>query len=192
MKHQSRLFETFVNYRKQLTRSIRGIVSAHDIDDILQETFVKTYQAELSQDITYERTYMLKTARNLALNHVSKASAKLNLSIEEVEQDIPEFNTVDIEKQFESKERFLLFCRAIEQLSPEVRRVFVLKKIYSLSQKDIAERLQLSESTVEKHVARGLKLCANYLKSLSEDEAKKTSLKPNATHGEIKIKQDNM
>lgn len=168
MKHQSGLFDTFISYRKQLIRAVRGIVGAHDIEDILQETFVKTYQAELKHDIRYERTYMLRTAKNLALNLVTQSSAKLNTSINDIAQDSHELNTANIEQQFESKERFLHFCQATESLSPEVKRVFLLKKIYGLSQKDIAARLQLSESTVEKHVAKGLKHCAAYLKSLNE------------------------
>lgn len=165
MTTKSNIFNTFVNYRSQLVSAVRGIVSANDIDDIVQETFVKSYQAELKKEISFERTYMLKTARNLALNHVAKSSEKLNLSIDDLEPSLPEFNTANLEKQFESKERFLHFCRAINSLSAEVKRVFLLKKVYGLSQRDISQRLELSESTVEKHVAKGLRQCAEYLKS---------------------------
>ena len=169
MTTKSSIFNTFLSDRSKLVKTVRGIVNAADIDDIVQETFVKTYQAELKQEIKFERTYMLKPAKNLALNHVAKSSEQLNMSLEEVEPSIPELNSSSLEKQFESKERFINFCRAIDTLSPEVKRVFLLKKVYSLSQKDIAERLQLSESTVEKHVAKGLRLCANYLRELTED-----------------------
>jgi RNA polymerase sigma-70 factor (ECF subfamily) len=68
-----------------------------------------------------------------------------------------------LEKQFESKQRFIHFCQATENLSAEVKRVFLLKKVYDMSQRDIAELLQLSESTVEKHVAKGLMQCAQFL-----------------------------
>ena len=116
MHKQSGLFETFISYKQQLTRAIRGIVGVHDIEDILQETFVRSYQAEQKQEIKHERTYMLRTAQNLALNHVSQSAQKLNTSIEEIDGDLPELNTPDIENQFESKERFLHFCRAADSL----------------------------------------------------------------------------
>jgi DNA-directed RNA polymerase specialized sigma24 family protein len=71
MIKKSTLEHTYLKCRSQLVRVIGGIVHS---DDIVQETLVKSYDAELKQEITYERSYMLKTARNLALNHVSKAS----------------------------------------------------------------------------------------------------------------------
>ena len=38
-----------------------------------------------------------------------------------------------------------------------------------MRQKDIAELVGLSESTVEKHVAKGLMLCSRYLAELAKD-----------------------
>ena len=40
---------------------------------------------------------------------------------------------------------------AVRQLPEQCRRVFVLKKVYGYSQREIAKELSLSESTVEKH-----------------------------------------
>ena len=157
-----------MNYRAQIAKAISGIVKSDDIEDIVQETFVKSFEAELKQEIKYERTYMLKTARNLALNHVARASEKLNESLEDLAGPPPHLMSRNLEKQVESKERFLNFCRATDTLSVEVKRVFLLKKVYGLSQKEIAEYLGLSQSTVEKHVAKGLQQCSNYLKRLSQ------------------------
>lgn len=169
MTKTSKIEKTFLRYRSQLVSVISSIVRSDDIEDIVQETFVKSFEAELKQEIKYERTYMLKTARNLALNHVSTASAKHDQSLEELDGLPDDLTSLQLEKQVESKERFLNFCRATDTLSVEVKRVFLLKKVYGLSQKDIADYLGLSQSTVEKHVAKGLLHCANYLKTLSLD-----------------------
>jgi RNA polymerase sigma-70 factor (ECF subfamily) len=40
-----------------------------------------------------------------------------------------------------------------------------------MRQKEIAELVGLSESTVEKHVAKGLMMCSRYLAELSKDGA---------------------
>ncbi len=72
MTRKSTVAETFLKYRSKLMRAVGSIVGADDIEDIVQEAFIKSYEAELKQEIQYERTYMLKTARNLALNHIAK------------------------------------------------------------------------------------------------------------------------
>jgi DNA-binding transcriptional ArsR family regulator len=42
--------------------------------------------------------------------------------------------------------------------------VFVLRKVYKLSHAEIAEVLGVSHSTIEKHVAKGLMRCREYLR----------------------------
>jgi RNA polymerase sigma-70 factor (ECF subfamily) len=52
----------------------------------------------------------------------------------------------------------------VDQLPPLCRRVFVLRKVYRLSHDEIAEVLGVSHSTIEKHVAKGLVRCRDYLR----------------------------
>lgn len=171
MENKSKLSDIFISYRKQIRRIIGRIVKRDDIDDIVQETYIKTYQADLKQEIKFVKSYMLTTAKNLALNHNAKWDNKYKDSLEDFSELPVELNSQSFEDQFESKERFLLFCRAIEQLPSSVRKCFVLKKVYGLSQKEIAEYLQLSESTVEKHVAKGLLKSVQFMQKLEQSEA---------------------
>lgn len=164
----STLEATYLQCKSQLERVIGRIVKRDDIEDIVQETFIKSYEAELQHEITFERTYMLRTARNLALNHVSKASEKHNQSLDDIDGLPANLTSQTLEKQVESTQRFLDFCRATDSLSPEVKRVFLMKKVYAMSQKDIAAHCALSQSTVEKHVAKGLLHCSRYLHQLNE------------------------
>jgi DNA-directed RNA polymerase specialized sigma24 family protein len=48
----------------------------------------------------------------------------------------------------------------------QCRRAFLLKKAYGLSRKEIASYMGITESTVQKHVAKGVMLCAEYLHAL--------------------------
>jgi DNA-directed RNA polymerase specialized sigma24 family protein len=52
----------------------------------------------------------------------------------------------------------------VDRLPPLCRRVFVLRKVYKLSHTEIAEVLGVSHSTIEKHVAKGLLRCRDYLR----------------------------
>ena len=51
---------------------------------------------------------------------------------------------------------------AMAQLPRQCRKVLLLRKIDGLPQKEVARRLGLSESTVEKHVAAGIQRCAAF------------------------------
>jgi len=59
---------------------------------------------------------------------------------------------------------FSNFCEAIRLLPVQCRKVFVLKKVYGYSQREIAAQLNLSESTVEKHIATGMKRCTQFMR----------------------------
>jgi RNA polymerase sigma factor (sigma-70 family) len=181
MAQNSKFTTLFVNYTANIKRYINKIVSPDDIDDIIQETFIRTYEADLKEEIKYARSFMLKTAKNLALNHVNKWDNKYNDPLDDFSDPVVGLTSLKFEEQFESKERFLLFCRATEQLTDVVRKTFILKKVYGFSQKEIAKYLNLSESTIEKHVAKGLLKCAEYMERVEQNSTPKTSvLKINA------------
>jgi len=163
MTTNEKLSTVFVNYTKSIRRYISRFVNPNDIDDIVQETFIRSYEADLKQKIKYPKSYMLKTAKNIALNQNAKWDNKYNDSIEDFLEPPVELISTKFEDDFESKERFLLFCRATEQLSSQVRKCFILKKVYGLSQFEIAQYLKISESTVEKHVAKGLLKSVQYM-----------------------------
>ncbi len=176
MSKDGKLSTIFVNYTNNLRRYISRFVSPNDIDDIVQETFVRSYEADLKQKIKYPKSYMLKTAKNIALNQNAKWDNKYNDSIEDFIESPVELISSSFEDDFESKERFLLFCRATEQLSAQVRKCFILKKVYGLSQKEIAQYLNISESTVEKHVAKGLLKSVQYMQLTDQQDSKKSAV----------------
>ena len=189
MTQGSKLTDTFLNYRNSIRRLLSKFVSIDAIDDIVQETFVRSFEADLKQEIKYPRSYMLKTAKNLALNHVNKWDNKFNDSIEDFSFSPVELTSRSFEDDYESKERFLFFCKATEQLEGSVRKCFILKKVYGLSQKEIAQHLSLSESTVEKHVAKGLLKSSQYMerKGLIDGQTKSKHLKSAVVKPAIKI-----
>ena len=160
------LTDIFIGYQNTIKGFISRIVKPDDIDDIVQETFVRSYEANLKQEIKYVKSYMLKTATNIAYNHNARWDNKYNDSIEDFVEPPVELSSNHLEDDYESKERFLSFCRATDQLSGSVRKCFILKKVYGLSQKEIAQYLQLSESTVEKHVAKGLLKSVQYMEQI--------------------------
>lgn len=163
-KKEDSLTQVFMRYRGILERMLAPLVKPHDIEDIVQETFVKTYEKNLTHQIHHPKTYLYQTAKHLAFNHLAKKANQL----EELTGDFADLDVSSewkpLEADIESKEKFQLFCRAVRELPPQCRRAFILKRIYGLSQKEIARYLEISERTVEGHIAKGMVKCAQYLK----------------------------
>lgn len=149
----------YLKCRSALARTVRRIVRPHDVEDILQEAFMRSFEAEGREPIHDARAFLLRTARNLALDHVSRAAYRTSDPLEGVDETRLAEDAVSPEARLDSERRFLAFCEAVGSLPEQCRRVFVLKKVYGLSQGEIAERLGIAQSTVEKHIAKGLQLC---------------------------------
>ena len=88
---------------------------------------------------------------------------KLTHYIEDFEELYVLDSAVSLDNQIEQETRFVLFCDAVKLLPPQCRSVFVLKKVYGFSSKEIARRLGINISTVDKHLAKGMVICRNHL-----------------------------
>jgi RNA polymerase sigma factor (sigma-70 family) len=109
-------------------------------------------------------------------------------SIEELDEFDFATDTDLLERQHHSEEMFLNFCRAVSSLPVHCRRVFILKKVYGLSQKEIASLLGIASSTVEKHIARGMVVTAEYLRTAGYTDFMKTNM-PRAKTASAKARE---
>ncbi|MBI2992598.1 MAG: RNA polymerase sigma factor [Gammaproteobacteria bacterium] len=167
MAREDTIYSAFLSWRDYLARIVSRIVPPHDIEDIVQETYVRACQFQSKHAIKSPSAFMTKIARNLALDYVKRAEWRLTSSIDgDAESQLVQIQQPADEPfdKVASGEEFAHFCEAVRQLPIHCRRVFVLKKVYGHSQRDIARELNLSENTVEKHVAQGIKHCTHYMR----------------------------
>lgn len=173
MNSNNTLHNAFLSARKHLTRVVSRIVPPKEIEDIVQETYVRICQVENKETIKQPRSFLLTTARNLAIDHIKRAESQFADSADENPELLDLGLHEDaIYQQVASDEEFALFCQAVRLLPVQCRKVFILKKVYGYSQKEIAQQLNLSESTVEKHVALGIKRCTYFMINQSQSEHK--------------------
>lgn len=160
------LASIYMACRGVLARAVGRIVKRHDVEDILQDAFVRSFEAEGRYRIRNARAFLLRTATNLALNHASRAGYRTTGDLDELAgSQVHATATESVEAEVDAGDRFREFCRVVAGLPDQCRRAFILKKVYGLSQKEIAVELGISESTVEKHIARGLLLCRDGLEA---------------------------
>ena len=162
---------TYLNCRMQLMKfASRFFRRPEDIEDVVQEAFVKSLQAERHDTtIRAARSYLFRVIRNLALNELTRGDDRLTEALDEYDPALAD--GIDLERQVESSERFELFCRAVARLPDVCRRVFVLRRVYGFSQREIAEHLGISIKTVEAHLAKGMVRCTDFMELFDAPEA---------------------
>lgn len=156
--------QTFVNNLGGLRRYLsRFFSSKHDIEDVLQEAYVKAIESEKSNEITAPKAFLYKVSKNLAINYHKSAARRLTDYIEDFEEAENIASGPSLEHQVEQEYRLARFCDAVKLLPPQCRRVFVLKKVYAIPNIEIAKRMGISINTVNKHLSKGTLMCQKYL-----------------------------
>lgn len=168
---KSSIEQSFAESESALKRFLeRFFYNTHDIEDILQDAFLQTWSIEKKQKIQSPKSYLFRVARNMALKELKKKSRQINAYIEEVNPDELVCNETFTENEVDLNERLTLFEKALATLPPRCRNVFVLRKVFGFSQKEIARRMNISVSTVEKHIINGIQRCNVYMKTHDLDD----------------------
>jgi len=126
-----------------------------EIDDVIQETYTRLFQAESVAHIHDTRNYTFQVAGSVVIDHLRRMkvvpiSSVPGLDYLEVGSEEP-----SPERQVIDRDELTRLAEMIARLPGKIRDVFTLRRVHGLSQKDVATRLGLAESTVEKHMARG-------------------------------------
>ncbi len=166
MANGDSLTKAFLDFRSQLARSISGIVPPREIEDIVQETYLRVRETRNVGRIRSPKSFLFATARNLAIDYLKRAESRLTSATDDVESVtgvLGERCDSTLETVVSDQE-FSRFCDAVRYLPAQCRKAFVLRKVYGFSQREIADVLRLSESTVEKHIARGIRGCTQFMR----------------------------
>lgn len=152
--------------RGLLGKTVSGIVPPKDVEDIVQETYVRACQARNKDARNAPRAFLFKIARNLALDFARRAENRLAVSSADVMDEAYRYSTplnnTTLEQAI-SDEQFDEFCRVVRELPTNQRRAFVMKKVYGYSQREIATAMQISEKTVERHISLATRKCFDQL-----------------------------
>lgn len=187
-KKNNTFTKLYLASRDSISRIVASIVPPHEIEDVVQETYVRICQAKNTDKISSKKSFMFTTAKNLALDYQKRASTRLvddKIDWNELEELIDNKQYDRVLTDVITNDEFSKFCEAIRHLPAQCRKVFVLKKVYGYTQKEIAKNMNISESTVEKHISSGTKRCMLMVQKecLTSQSSDVVQLKKNGTRG---------
>lgn len=148
--------KVFRDFFKPLTNIAFSVVKDEDTaKDIVQQVFIKLWDKKDSLEIrTNIKSYLHRAVVNTAINHLEK-NKKIQLESEfsRFDSAIDKFEEAD-EKSLQLEDEVKT---AIDALPPKCKIVFSLSRFSSMTNKEIAEHLDISIKSVEKHIGKALK-----------------------------------
>ncbi|MBA4805143.1 MAG: sigma-70 family RNA polymerase sigma factor [Brevundimonas sp.] len=143
--------------------------SPEDIDDLIQEAYARLAALDRFDHIARPDTFFFQIVRNLLVDQIRRSRV---VRIEAAtELDVPSVydETPTPERIAGARRELARVGELIEGLPERCRKVFTLRKVEGLSQKEVAERLGVSESVVENEGAKGIRLILRAMREETVD-----------------------
>ncbi|NOW45318.1 RNA polymerase sigma-70 factor (ECF subfamily) [Novosphingobium sp. SG751A] len=155
--------EVLPHERALLAMAVRLCGNGEDARDLVQDVFARMLATEGWAAITNTRAFMLRTARNLAIERMRRSKIIDFRQIADAEHMELAEDAPDPHQIAEGREAMSDFQQALSQLPERCRTVFVRRRIEEQSPRQIAADLNLSLSTLEKRLARAIELITRAL-----------------------------
>jgi len=149
--------------RRYLRAQFRTLADAYD--DIVQEAYLRLLRAHERGRVDSPRGLLFTIARNVARDLLRRRSVgRTNFAIAENDalSVLPGDDVPTPSESASRSQEYGLLAAAIAELPPRCREVLVLRKFEHLSQREIAQRLRISEHTVEAQLTKALHRCTAF------------------------------
>jgi len=139
------------------TYALNYFEDKEDVKNIVQDVIISLWEnRSKAKEIKTLRSYLFGSVHNQCLNYlkhkrvVEKHQAEISFTLLELS-----LKTVDY---LESSEEVNGILQTIESLPEQTRNVFKMKRFEELSYKEIAEKLGISDRTVDTHMTKAMRL----------------------------------
>ena len=160
---ESAFNELYQAYSKPLyLRILRMVKSADIADELLQELFIKLWNARTTVDSEKSfQSYLYTIAQNLVYNYFRKVAHDQAL-IESLIINAANYY-LNGQELLENKETAAILKQAIEQLPPQRKKVFQLCKIEGKSYEEAGRIMGISPATVNSHMTKSIQAIKDYI-----------------------------
>lgn len=168
-KDNSEFFEELViRYERRLFSFVRRIsyFSQEDIEDIVQDSFVKVYKNLNAFDDTFEfSTWIYRITRNTTFDAIRRKNARPQAARLEEEDFLKIFrSTIDLEKEMIALDDFEKLKKVIDEMPIKYKEIFVLKFIEEKTYEEIMDIVKKPKGTIATLVSRGRKMVVDKMR----------------------------
>lgn len=134
-----------------------------EIHDLRQEIYVRVYEAAAKSRPISPKSFMFTTARHLMTDRLRRERVVSIESVGDIEALNVLVDEVTPDRRLDAHQELKRLAEAFDRLPDRCREVVWLRRVEQLSQKQVAARMGISEKTVEKQIAKGARLIAEYV-----------------------------
>ena len=147
------------NYYRELVCFINAKLGNRQVaEDVVHDAYVRVLERASDTPIEQPRAFLYRTALNLVIDGHRRNVARQVEPLEVLDSE-ERFETPSPHSSFDHGQRLDLLQRALDELPPLCRESFLLRKLDGMSHPEIAQRLGISRSLVEKHIVNAMKHC---------------------------------
>ncbi|MCQ2996649.1 sigma-70 family RNA polymerase sigma factor [Pseudomonas syringae] len=147
------------NYYRELVSFLNArLGNRQAAEDIVHDTYLRVLERSSNTPIEQPRAFLYRTALNLVIDGHRRNVLRQTESLDVLENEECYFSPSP-QATIDTGQRLDMVQRALAELPELCRESFLLRKLEGLSHPEIAERLGISNSLVEKHIVNAMKHC---------------------------------
>lgn len=156
--------EEVLPHEPQLMRFLRrNWRDVDEIDDLRQEVYARVFDAAAQRRPDSAPAFVLSVARHLLIDRARRTQVVSIEAYADMEAVMPTADELSPERHLAGRSELRQLESALAALPPRCGEVVRLRKVEGLSQREVAERMGITEDTVERQVSKGIRALAQAL-----------------------------
>ncbi len=156
--NHSFLHDLFLKHAHEVNAFIRGRwPREQDVDDIMQESFLRLSQVPNPETILNPRAFLFTTASNMAVDRHRRQKTRERYMEPDADIENVANDSLSPERHSEAHQALERFSKWLDELPELQRHAFVLYRIEGCPHSEIAVRLGISVSSSERYVKQAMR-----------------------------------
>jgi RNA polymerase sigma factor (sigma-70 family) len=137
--------------------------SRADVADLLQDIYVRVYEAARAELPTSTKSFVFTIAHNLLVDRIRRDKVVPLSTVESVEALGIAAEAPGPDETTIAREELGRVQAALDHVSPRSREAILLRQVEGLTRREIAARMGIAEKTVKRHLSLGVRSLASIL-----------------------------